>query len=201
MLFKTVRLLQADNGAGTGEIVAESIQSEPIAAEEQATKENVIEPTEGETTANTSSNHTVSADEFNKLKAELEKLQNVVNEKATLEAAAKKLQNEIDQLKTDKTLTDNKATEYEAVIEEIVKSKLETIPENFRELVPSNLSIKEKLNWLNKAETVGLFKGEVKEYPNVEIGKPFNPTSPKQHIDYSSMSPASMLAAAYGYNK
>ena len=80
-------------------------------------------------------------------------------------------------------------------------ARLDNIPENYRELVPSNLPLKDTLNWLNKAESTGLFGQAKKEAPNVEIGKPMNPTSNKQHIDYSTMRPATMLAMAYSSNK
>lgn len=200
MKFK--RLLQADSGSGTGGATAEPNVSTENPTNIDSTTE-VVEPTKstGETETTKPADNTVSVNEYEKLKAELEKLKGEVSQKSTLEETTKKLQSELDQLKKDKTLTDTKVTEYETVLEELVKSKLDNIPENYRELVPSNLPLKDTLNWLNKAESTGLFGQAKKEVPNVEIGKPMNPTSNKQHIDYSTMRPATMLAMAYGSNK
>jgi len=132
------------------------------------------------------------------LKKQIEKLQEQLGSKSTLEQTIADLQGQLNQLKNDSEGQKTKATEFETVINDIVKAKLETIPEKFRELVPQNISVKDQLDWLNKAETNGLFgqaQGEI------EIGKPLNPKNPQSNINKANLSPGSILSMAYSSSK
>ena len=89
-------------------------------------------------------------------------------------------------------------SEYEGIINGILDAKLADVPENLKELVPSNLNLQQKLDWLNKAEKTGIFKAKDTD---IEIGKPLNPNNVKQHTDTSKLSASSLLSMAYGSKK
>lgn len=60
-----------------------------------------------------------------------------------------------------------KVAELEAIVKGIVEAKTAAVPEAYRALIPED-NFTKQLEWLNKAETTGLF-GK-KENPEVEIG-------------------------------
>lgn len=132
------------------------------------------------------------------LKKQIEKLQEQLGSKSTLEQTIVDLQGQLNRLKNDSEGQKTKATEFETVINDIVKAKLETIPEKFRELVPQNIPVKDQLDWLNKAETNGLFGQAQGDF---EIGKPLNPKNPQSNINTANLSPGSILSMAYGSSK
>lgn len=86
---------------------------------------------------------------------------------------------------------ESKATEYENVINSMVETKLAGIPADMHDLIPANLTVAEKLDWINKAEAKGLFKPKA----NVEIGKPTN--VPHLEQDLSKMSAMELFNMAY----
>ncbi|HID0815705.1 hypothetical protein [Clostridium botulinum] len=140
-----------------------------------------------------------------------EEPENKDNEKVTgLEAEIERLKGELKQAKAKNdskvaldqvnTFLDeqkNLVAEYEGILNGIINAKLQEIPENLKELVPANLSLKENLDWLTKAEKSGVFKAN----PDIEIGKPLNPNNIKQPTDTSKLSASSILAMAYGNSK
>ena len=79
-------------------------------------------------------------------------------------------------------------------MEEVV-DKLKEVREDYKELIPNNVSLKQKLNWLEKAEAKGLFNKEEKKKPNVEIGKPMNVDAPS--VDTSKLTGSQLLRMAY----
>ena len=89
---------------------------------------------------------------------------------------------------------DGLVADYEGVLTGIIESKLLGVPENLKELIPANVSLKDQLDWLTKAEKSGIFK---QVNPDIEIGKPLNPNN-KQTIDTSKLSASSIMAMAYG---
>lgn len=204
MKFRKLRMLQADDGAGNGGVanpvdqVHENVVTETKEVKEvvETAKEEV--PAQSETPTAKEDNK-VDITEYEKLKAEYEKLTNEIKEKSTLEETAKKLEKELAQLKNESESKASKVTEYEALMEEIVKSKLDKIPDQYKELVPDQLTVKEKLTWLEKAEKTGLM-GQAGT-PNIEIGKPFNPASQTETIDLNSVSPSRLMELAYGNKK
>lgn len=102
---------------------------------------------------------------------------------------------EIEALKKDAEAKDSVIKEYEELIGKLVETKMEQIPADFKELIPDNLDLKQKLSWLEKAEAKGLFTKEEKKKPNVEIGKPMNIEIPV--ADTSKMTAGQLLRMAY----
>lgn len=87
---------------------------------------------------------------------------------------------------------------YEALMNEMVETKLKQIPENMRDLVPEGLSIEQKLAWINKAEAKGLFK----KPQQVVIGQPLNHSSEQDKVErMRKMSPLQLLSSFYASNK
>lgn len=117
------------------------------------------------------------------------------------ELEAKKEQGKFEELyiNTQKELEgykkyETRTQELEALIKGMVDSKLEAIPKEMQDLVPTNLTVEQTLDWLNKAESKGLFG---KKEP-LEIGKPSNanPTAPK--VDKANLSALDKIIAGLG---
>lgn len=89
-----------------------------------------------------------------------------------------------------------RAEKLEATFGSMVDSKLSTIPEEFHELIPSNLTAEAKLEWIAKAESKGLFKGATEQ----PIGQPTNPKGESKR-DVTKMSPMEKLLMGYGKRK
>lgn len=102
---------------------------------------------------------------------------------------------EIENLKKESESKDSTIKEYEELIGKMVETKLEQVPAEFKELIPDNLDLKQKLSWLEKAESKGLFTKGEKKKPNVEIGKPMNIETPV--VDTSKMTAGQLLRMAY----
>lgn len=83
--------------------------------------------------------------------------------------------------------------ELEGVIEGLLATKMQSIPKDFHELIPENLTIAQKLAWVDKAEQKGMFGGSKVEEP---IGGSTNPKV-KTQIDDSSMSSLQRMAFSY----
>lgn len=98
-------------------------------------------------------------------------------------------------MKKDSEDKDVVIKEYEDLVGKLIETKLEQIPADFKDLIPDNLNLKQKLNWLEKAEAKGLFNKEEKKKPNVEIGKPMNVDVPQ--VDISKLSGSQLLKMAY----
>lgn len=125
--------------------------------------------------------------------------------KAELDEANKKalevenLQSTVTQLNGEIQNKDNVIKEYEELLGKMIETKLEQVPADFKDLIPDNLDLKQKLSWLEKAESKGLFTKEKKEKPNVEIGKPMNTEVPQ--VDTSKLSGGQLLKLAYNTMK
>jgi ribonucleoside-triphosphate reductase len=91
---------------------------------------------------------------------------------------------------------ESRTTELEGLISNMVESKLESIPEEMRDLVPTNLAPEAKLDWLTKAETKGLF-GSLKQEAK-EIGKPSNKSNEAPKVDKANLSPLDKILAGLG---
>lgn len=75
---------------------------------------------------------------------------------------------EINALTDEITQAKSKVADLESVIQKIVDSKKETIPEEMHSLIPAG-NATEQLAWLDKAENIGLIAK--RNNPPVEIGK------------------------------
>lgn len=85
-------------------------------------------------------------------------------------------------------------TEYETLLTNLVDEKIKKIPEDLQDLVPTNMTLTQKLDWVTKAESKNLFK-EKKNIDGVEIGKSIGATSPK--MDTENLSASSLFTLAY----
>lgn len=93
------------------------------------------------------------------------------------------LQKELDTYKAYETRT----TALEGLINGMVETKLQSISEEFHELVPQGLTSEQTLDWLNKAESKGLF-GK-KDAEAKEIGKPLNQAQQIPKVQSEKLSP------------
>jgi seryl-tRNA synthetase len=100
---------------------------------------------------------------------------------------------EFTQVKTQYESVETRAKELEGVINGLLDTKLSTIPEDFHDLIPANLTPEAKLDWISKAETKGLF-GKKEQKP---IGEASNP-SHAQSFDLNTLSPVQLMKAGYG---
>ena len=126
---------------------------------------------------------------------DIEALKNELAEANKKAEELKGLSVEIEALKKDAEAKESTIKEYEELIGKMVETKMEQVPAEFKELIPDNLDLKQKLSWLEKAEAKGLFTKEEKKKPNVEIGKPMNIETPV--ADTSKMSAGQLLRMAY----
>lgn len=96
--------------------------------------------------------------------------------------------------------TKKQLNEYETVVNKLVESKMENVPEVLKTLIPDSMTAIQKLDWIEKLEDSGVLetlteKKEKKDAPNVEIGKPMNVDSPA--VDTEKLSPAELMALSY----
>lgn len=105
---------------------------------------------------------------------------------------------EYEQYKQTAAAFETKATQYEAVIDSMVDTKLKAIPAEYHDLIPANLTAVEKLDWLNKAETKGLFKAQ-EQVGKTPIGQPIN--VPHLTPDLTKCSAQELLQMAYSQDK
>ncbi|MCA1232021.1 MULTISPECIES: ribonucleoside-triphosphate reductase [Bacillus] len=107
----------------------------------------------------------------------------------------------------DKTKADSSTLEKYAEVEarrdvlegtltKIFDSKITGIPEEFRDLIPSDGPIEQRLDWVVKAEEKGLFASKAK----TPLGKPSNP-QPDTSEHLSNLSPREMIRRGYAKNQ
>jgi ribonucleoside-triphosphate reductase len=132
--------------------------------------------------------------EFEKVKQETEKKK--AEELGEFEKLYKETSKEIDGYKSKSTQAEERAKHLETVVNELIENKLKDVPDEFKELIPDGMSAEEKLAWINKAESKGLFK---KATGTVEIGKPMNFGAP--NIDVNALSAKEKLLFAFNSTK
>lgn len=97
-------------------------------------------------------------DNYKTVKAQLDEL---IQKQKSAEEEAKKKQGEFESLYTDlKTKHDpleQQFKQYQDTFKEILKNKLDSVPEKFKLLVPQGNEV-EQMKWLENAEKTGLFK-------------------------------------------
>lgn len=139
---------------------------------------------------------------YKALKQEVENLKNASKKEEPEQVKEEVKQETKQEVQEDKTspeieALEEKVKQFETVIDSMVTSKVQTIPEDYRELIPEGLTSEQKLNWINKAEEKGLFKE--KEKPKVTIGQPLNHSAnQKQETDAKKMNPIQLFASYYG---
>lgn len=116
-------------------------------------------------------------------KADLEKTQQ-------FEELYRSTQKELEEIRNSKTSADSKVSEYEKVVQSLVDTKMEVVPDELKALIPETFTPTQKLEWLNKAESNGLFKR------TAPIGQPTNVSTDIQS-DPSEMSATLKMSQAY----
>lgn len=184
-----------DNPAGTVDNTSEDKQEEKKeeSTEEQEKQEDKKEEEEEEEKQEPEKD----SEEVAGLKADLAKLQGQL-EDALAQVAKGDSSAELAQVNALLTVQKNLVSEYEGIITGLIEAKMAEVPENLKELVPANLSLKERMDWLTKAEKSGIFKAN---NPDIEIGKPMNPNTVKQQADTAKLSASAIMAMAYGNSK
>lgn len=188
-------MFQADGtGGGGGQSEPQAQSQEPVKQDEQ--KQDPMIPKSRFDEINSKYKEMAEkVAEFERIQAEAQA------EAERRELEAKKEQGKFEELyiNTQKELEQmkayqNRATELETVISSMVESKLESIPQEMHDLIPTNLTAEQTLAWLNKAESKGLFgKPEVKE-----IGKPSNKSTDSPKVDKANLSPLDKILAGLG---
>lgn len=158
---------------------------EEVKKVEEATKTEVKEEKEQRT----------KESESEKAEVDVEALKNELAEANKRAQEVETLQTTIEAMKKDSESKDAVIKEYEELVGKMVETKMGQVPAEFKDLIPDNLDLKQKLSWLEKAETKGLFIKEEKTKPNVEIGKPMNIEAPA--VDTTKLSASQLLKMAY----
>jgi seryl-tRNA synthetase len=91
---------------------------------------------------------------------------------------------------------EERSNQLEKVINSMVETRLTSIPKEFHDLIPANLSAEKTLEWITKAESKGLFTP--KQSKSDEIGKPFNHSNEGPKVDSKSMSALDKILAGLG---
>lgn len=132
----------------------------------------------------------------NGVDSRIEELENKLNEAVKVNEKAIQLTKTVETLNGQIEQSKNVIAEYEEMLTSIIDGKVAKVPEQFKELVPTHLSLKEKLAWLDKAEETGLFGQKEKQAnPDVEIGKPMNIDAPK--VDANKLTVSQKLSMAF----
>lgn len=126
---------------------------------------------------------------------EVEELTRQLNEAIEQAKQVDVLNNTVSNMKAEMESKDNTIRDYENLLQNLFDTKMQQIPEQFKDLVPDDLDLKQKLSWLEKAESKGLFDKKEKLAPTVEVGKPMNVEVPK--VDTSKMGASDLLRMAF----
>lgn len=129
------------------------------------------------------------------VKVDVEDLKRQLSEAIEQGKQVETLTTTVSTMKLEMDSKDALINEYEGLLQNLITTKMEQIPEQYKDLVPDNMDLKQKLSWLEKAEAKGLFNKEEKHGPAIEIGKPMNVETPKPDIE--KMSASSLLSMAY----
>lgn len=130
-----------------------------------------------------------------KAEVDVEALKKELSEANKKAKEVETLNTTIEAIKKESESKDAIIKEYEDLVGKMIETKMEQVPAEFKDLIPDNLDLKQKLNWLEKAEAKGLFEKKEKIKPNVEIGKPMNIDVPA--VDTAKMSTSQLLKMAY----
>jgi seryl-tRNA synthetase len=137
-----------------------------------------------------------------------EKYKGLASQMAEMQKAKEAMEAQLAEMKTasESTSTTIKETteklesqvkQYETVISEMYSTKLETVPEEYHDLIPEG-SAEQKLAFINKLEQKGLLK-KVKA---VEIGTPLNHSANENQAErVKKMNPLQALASYYSQGK
>lgn len=183
---------ETDQEVETVETPAEDVEKVVETEKEKETveKDEIVEtPADKETKADA---ETIEALETQI--AELtEQLSQAQSENETLKTKVSELETEKDASVESSKEAASKADEYEKTLSVIAEEKEKLIPDNIKSLMPADLSVQDKINWLDKA--AGVQPEQEVEKAVVEIGKP-TPVN-EQVVDQSSLSARQKMANAF----
>ena len=163
------------------------MEAENVKATDVVTNEAVEEVVTDSTTNTTNENTETATDEVEVVDATVE-LTNEINK-------LKESLNDFEATKTELTTKTTLISEYEALLTDVINTKLADVSDEIKALMPSG-SIKEQFDWIKKAESANLFKKpEVK--PQVEIGKPIEVASAEKKVDTSRLTATQLMQMAY----
>lgn len=103
---------------------------------------------------------------------------------------------ELESFKGESKTFKARVEQLEVVINGLLEARLKGIPEEFRDLVPANLTPEQKLEWLTAADKKGLF-GAVTQKKDTPVGQPTNPAGGAV-TDINTLTPGQLLRMAYG---
>lgn len=130
---------------------------------------------------------------FETAQAEANRLEQ--EKKGEFEKLYREKESELTKYQQDLESISERAKALETRFETMVNAKVEAIDENYRDLIPTNLTNEEKLEWIEKAEAKGLFgKKEIE----VSIGES---TNPKQEVKRDTKQMSAMEKLLFGYSK
>lgn len=128
-----------------------------------------------------------------------DKKEDVKDDKVDKSSELSTFKDEIEQIKDEVKKKNKVVSEYEGVLKNIIDTKLADVSDDLKALIPESLNVKEKLDWILKAEKAGIFGRDKKG--SIEIGKPLNPKDTKQPVDDSKLSASAKMALAYESSK
>lgn len=104
---------------------------------------------------------------------------------------------EFSEMRTQFEAVESLNKELTGVIQGLLETKLKSVPEEFHELIPENLSVAQKLAWVDRADQKGMFGGGKIEEP---IGGMTNPTQ-SNVVDDNKLTPLQKMAMAFNTKK
>jgi hypothetical protein len=135
--------------------------------------------------------------EINKVK-EIEEFE-VKKQKGEFENLYKETASELEIYKKFYMESSERVTQLEMVIQTMVDSELEAVPEDMRDLVPESFSAEQKLQWITSAKKKGIFGTRENKEEQV-VGGATNQQQ-TQEQDINSMSISQLMRSAYGKKK
>jgi hypothetical protein len=133
-------------------------------------------------------------DEF--LKQQSDKQLEEQKQKGEFEKLYNETKENFDKTNTEFEGAKSRVEQLEGIIGTMLETKLTEVPEEFHDLIPANLTVEGKLEWIANAQAKGLF-GTKEDKSNKPLGQSTNQTNDKE-VDTSKMSIGELFKAAYG---
>ncbi|MDC3413968.1 hypothetical protein [Terrihalobacillus insolitus] len=122
------------------------------------------------------------------------KEQEEAEKRGEFEQLYKKASNDLESVKEERKTAKARIEVLEGVINELLNAKLESIDENYHDLIPDGMTPEQKLAWVTNAEKKGLFGSDTTNKP---LGEQTNPKGDEE-VDINKMNPLQMLLSGYG---
>lgn len=123
-----------------------------------------------------------------------EKEKEEAEKRGEYEQLYKQAQTDFEATEQEKTAAKERVESLESVINGLLETKLESIDEDYHDLIPENLTPEQKLNWVNNAEKKGLFANKANE----PVGEQTNPKGGQETKDVNKMNPMEKILSGYG---